>query len=107
LGAALLAQGPRLVIITLGAEGAFLMTAHEQVEVYATPVQAVDTTGAGDAFMGAILNGLVEQGCSTPADLSQLSEDELRNLGSFANRVAGLSCTRFGGISSLPFINEV
>lgn len=107
LGAALLAQGPSLVIITLDAQGAFLMTANAQVEVSAVPVKAVDTTGAGDAFMGAILHGLVEQGCSTPSDLRQLSGDELRNLGSFANRVAGLSCTRYGGISSLPFINEV
>ena len=107
LGAALLAQGPSLVIITLDAHGAFLMTANAQVEVPAAPVKAVDTTGAGDAFMGAILHGLVQQGCSTPTDLRQLSVEELRNLGAFANRVAGLSVTRYGGISSLPFINEV
>jgi fructokinase len=107
LGESLLARGPSLVIITLGPEGAFLMTANAQVLVHAVPVQAVDTTGAGDAFMGAILCRLVQQGCSTPADLSQLSEDELKNLGTFANRVAGISCTRFGGISSLPFLNEV
>lgn len=107
LGASLLAQGPSLVIITLGPEGAFLMTPHKQIEVPAVPVQPVDTTGAGDAFMGAILHSLVQQGCSTPADLLQLSEDQLNHLGRFANRVAALSCTRFGGISSLPFINEV
>jgi len=107
LGADLLTRGPSLVIITLDARGALLMTADSQVEVPASPVSPVDTTGAGDAFMGAILYQLVERNCSTPADLRQLSEDDLRNLGSFANRVAGLSVTRYGGISSLPFINEL
>ncbi len=107
LGTDLLTRGPSLVIITLDARGALLMTADSQVEVPASPVSPVDTTGAGDAFMGAILHQLVERNCSTPADLRQLSEDDLRNLGSFANRVAGLSVTRYGGISSLPFINEL
>lgn len=107
LGSALLARGPSLVIITLDARGALLMTVNAQVEVPAMPVKSVDTTGAGDAFMGAILYQLVQQGCGTPADLRQLSGDELRSVGSFANRVAGLSCTRYGGIASLPFIGEV
>lgn len=107
LGADLLTRGPSLVIITLDARGALLMTADSQVEVLASSVSPVDTTGAGDAFMGAILYQLVERNCGTQADLRQLSEDDLRNLGSFANRVAGLSVTRYGGISSLPFIDEM
>ncbi len=107
LGTALLARGPSLVIITLAARGAILMTPHARVEVPAAPVSAVDTTGAGDAFMGAMLYQLVQRGCRTPADLGQLSGDDLRALCSFAHRVAGLSCTRYGGIASLPFLNEV
>ena len=107
LGADLLTRGPSLVIITLDARGALLMTAASQVGAAASPVSPVDTTGAGDAFTGAILYQLVERNCSTPADLCRLSEDDLRNLGSFANRVAGLSVTRYGGISSLPFISEL
>jgi fructokinase len=107
LGADLLTRGPSLVIITLDARGALLMTTDSQVEVPASPVSPIDTTGAGDAFMGAILYQLVERNCSTPADLRRLSEEDLRSLGSFANRVAGMSVTRYGGISSLPFINEL
>jgi len=107
LGVDLLTRGPSLVIITLNAQGALLMTADFQVEVPASPVSPVDTTGAGDAFMGAILYQLVQRNCSTPADLRRLSGEDLRDLGSFANRVAGLSITRYGGISSLPFINEM
>lgn len=107
LGADLLTHGPSLVIITLNARGALLMTVDFQVEVPASSVSPVDTTGAGDAFMGAILYQLVQRNCSTPVDLRRLSEEDLRDLGSFANRVAGLSITRYGGISSLPFINEL
>jgi fructokinase len=107
LGEALLKRGPRLVIITLGANGALLLTARHRVEIPPLPVRPVDTTGAGDAFIGAILYTLVQQGCNTPADLQALSEHDLSNLGSFANQVAGLSVTRYGGISSFPFMYEV
>jgi fructokinase len=107
LGEALLARGPRLVMITLGDEGAILLTANHQVEVPARPVRPLDTTGAGDAFMGAALYTLVQQGCTTPSDLVSLAENDLNNLGTFASFVAGLSVTSYGGISSFPFIYQV
>src|SRR5216683_3343178 len=103
LGEALLEKGPRLVIITLGAHGALLLTARHRVEVPAWPVRPIDTTGAGDAFIGAALYKLVQQGCTTPADLLSLSKPDLSNLGNFAAFVAGLSVTSHGGISSFPF----
>jgi fructokinase len=107
LGEALLERGPRLVIITSGAHGALLLTARHRVEVPAWPVRPVDTTGAGDAFMGAVLHKLVQQGCTTPSDLLSLSKHDLSNLGNFATFVAGLSVTSYGGISSFPFMYEV
>jgi fructokinase len=107
LGETLLERGPHLVIITLGAEGALLLTANHRVEVPARPVRPLDTTGAGDAFMGAALYTLVQQGCTTPSDLLALIENDLSNLGNFASFVAGLSVTSYGGISSFPFIYEV
>jgi fructokinase len=107
LGKALLEQGPRLVMITLGAKGALLLTARHEVEVPARPVRPLDTTGAGDAFMGAALYKFVQQGCATPSDLLSLSENDLSNLGKFASFVAGFSVTSYGGMSSFPFIYEV
>src|SRR5229473_625813 len=107
LGESLLERGPRLVIITTGANGALLLTARQRVEVRQLPVRPVDTTGAGDAFIGAVLYRLVQLGCSTPLDLQTLSERDLSEMGSFANQVAGLSFTRYGGISSFPFMHEV
>jgi len=107
LGDALLEKGPRLVIITLGAHGALLLTARHRVKIPPLQVRSVDTTGAGDAFMGAVLYSLTQQGCHVPADLEAMSEHDLSHLGSFANTVAGLSVTRYGGISSFPFMHEV
>ena len=107
LGERLLQQGPRFVIITFGSKGALLMTATSRVEVPTIPIRAIDTTGAGDAFMGAILYSLAERGNSSPADLARLSQDDLHQMGVFANKVAAISCTRYGGIESLPFMSEV
>jgi len=107
LGDALLEKGPRLVAITLGSQGALLMTQKHRVEVEAVPVRAIDTTGAGDAFMGAMLYTLIQQGCDSPAALSEISEDDLSRLGSFASKAAGLCCTRLGGIAALPSLAEV
>ncbi len=107
LGESLLERGPCLVIITLGAKGALLLTAKHRVDIPPFPVRPVDTTGAGDAFMGAFLYSLAQQGCKTTADLQALSEHDLSRMGNFANRVAGLSVTRYGGISSFPFMHEL
>jgi fructokinase len=107
LGETLLQKGPRLVIITSGANGALLMTASQRVEIRPLPVRPVDTTGAGDAFIGAVLFTLNQQECSTPSDLQGLTERDLSTVGNFANSVAGLSVTRYGGISSFPFMHDV
>ncbi len=107
LGRQLLARGPRLVLLTRGSRGAVLINAQQAAEVPASAIQAVDTTGAGDAFMGAVLQKLLTRGWTTREHLSSLNAEELQEIGFFANRVAGLSCTRYGGIASLPHLAEV
>lgn len=57
--AQLLALGPQNAVITMGARGALVVTAEGLVEIPAPQVQAVDTTGAGDAFAGALAGALV------------------------------------------------
>jgi fructokinase len=107
LGQKLLTQRPRLVILTRGPLGAVLMTARHTVEVVASTIKAVDTTGAGDAFMGAILYKVMQQGWNTRKQLDALQAEDLQEVGEFANRVAGISCTRHGGIASLPYLDEL
>jgi sugar/nucleoside kinase (ribokinase family) len=79
----LLGTGPQLVALTQGAEGCLIATRQEKVRVPAFQVKVVDTTGAGDAFMGGLSYGLL-QGW------------DLQRLGIFANACAALCCTKVG-----------
>lgn len=106
-GQRLLEQGASLVIITRGELGALLMTRQYTVTVLASNRQVRDTTGAGDAFMGALLSRLLKHDWTTTARLAMLNEHELREIGEFANKAAGISCTRYGGIASLPYLVEI
>ena len=55
LAAALRSRGPQVVVITLGQEGALFCFEHQQFLVKAPRVPVVDTTAAGDAFIGALV----------------------------------------------------
>jgi len=103
----LLAQGPTLVIITRGSRGALLFTAQHTIEATTSTRRVLDTTGAGDAFMGAILHRLLERDWTSATQLAALSAQDLQELGAFANSAAGISCTRYGGIASLPYLKEI
>jgi fructokinase len=91
---ALLVRGPRLVVVTLGADGAFGVTTTTDVQVPAPVVEVVDTIGAGDAFGAALLAWLHDHG-ALRRDLA-LSTEQLRSALEFACRVASLACTRAG-----------
>ncbi|MGM1059745.1 ribokinase [Saccharothrix sp. Mg75] len=86
---ALLDLGPRSAVVTLGARGAAVVTRDGVVEVPAPPVTPVDTTGAGDAFAGALA-----------ADLA--AGAPLVEAAAFAARVAALSVTSAGAQPSYP-----
>jgi len=91
---ALLEMGVAAVVITLGADGAYVAT-HERAErVDAVKVQAVDTTAAGDAFTASLACALAEK-----KDLFEAAR--------FAAKVAGISVTRMGAQSSMPTRHEV
>lgn len=87
--ARLLALGPRSVVITKGGKGALLATASGVEEFAAPPVAVVDTTGAGDAFVGALAAALADGG-----DLSAAVR--------FAIQVASHSVTARGAQPSYP-----
>ncbi|MGF0116060.1 carbohydrate kinase family protein [Promicromonospora sp. Marseille-Q5078] len=55
-------SGPAVVVVTFGGEGATAVTAAGEVTVKAPRVDVVDTVGAGDSFMGALLDGLWSAG---------------------------------------------
>lgn len=96
-GRALLARGPKAVIVTLGGQGALVLEAGKSSQhLKADAVRAVDTTGAGDAFVGALAYLL-----ACREDLS-LTEAARR-----AVRVATVSVQRQGAQTSFPARDEV
>ncbi|ASJ07917.1 sugar kinase [Thermococcus siculi] len=93
----------RLVAITKGAGGSELLSCGSRVHVPAYDVEPLDTTGAGDAFMAALLAGLHY---SNLLGNGVLREDDLERLGRFANLIAALSTTQRGAWS-VPKIENV
>ncbi|WP_168211026.1 carbohydrate kinase family protein [Persicimonas caeni] len=93
---ALLDRGPCRVIVTMGDEGVVGMDAdaQEMIRQEAHPVDVVDTTGAGDIFLGALAYGL-------------LHEWDFAHMIEFANKAAALSCTDIGGRSAIFSIAEI
>ena len=89
----LLTQEHAVALVTLGGDGALVITAREVVPVSAPQVRVVDTIGAGDAFMGAFLAHWRGRGLRRH-DLAQL--DEVERAARFACRVAAITCSRAG-----------
>jgi fructokinase len=89
----LLATGPRVVLLTAGADGTFVVTAAGVAHVPAEPVAVVDTIGAGDSFGGGFLAWWARRGLGR----RQLDDDALvRAATAAATRVAGITCSRRG-----------
>jgi fructokinase len=86
--------GARLVLVTLGAEGALAVSSPGTVRVAAPKVEVVDTIGAGDAFGAAVLAWLHDHDSLRP-DLA-LDREGLESMLGFACLVAAITCTRAG-----------
>ena len=95
----LLENGAAIVVVTAGAKGSWYATvAGCSGHVDAFPVAAMDTTGAGDAFFGALLNCLLDRA----ENLAGITDEEMRACVRFANAAGALSTTKPGAIPSLP-----
>lgn len=95
-----LSLGASLVVVTLGARGAYGRTNQVSVTVPPAPVTVVDTIGAGDAFTAGLLAGLYRADLlgAGAGRLGELSEPTLRTLLGEAALVAGLTCARSGAL---------
>jgi sugar/nucleoside kinase (ribokinase family) len=82
-----------LLCVTLGARGAIMLEGDRVHRAPGFPVRAVDTTGAGDVFRGALIYAL-------------LRGDEPAGMLRFANAAASISCTRDGAMNSVPTAAE-
>ncbi|MDO5033504.1 MAG: ribokinase [Eubacteriales bacterium] len=87
-------RGIANVIITMGAQGVFVSTAEREAFIPAYEVEAIDSTGAGDAFNGGLLTALAEG-----KNLFAAAE--------FANATAALSVQKLGTTPSMPWRSEI
>lgn len=97
--AQLLDMGPAAVVVTLGEHGAYVRTGSAQGHLPAYPLEAVDTTGAGDAFWGAVLSFLT--GLDREA-VQRLDQSRWEQIIRFANAAGGLTTCRKGAIPAMP-----
>ncbi len=91
-------KGVKYVIITLGSKGAALISKEKAELIPAIVVKAIDTTAAGDSFIGAV---------SSKLGTEELSFENLKKAIVFANKVSSIVVQRPGAQPSIPTKEEV
>lgn len=102
----LLDRGVKLIIYTCGKNGAYAYTNHIKVCASAEKVKAVDTTGAGDGFIGSFLWKLQNLGINSE-NIIYTDETKLRKCLEFSNRFCAISVQSEGAIASYPSIEQL
>lgn len=102
---AILAKGPKVVLVTEGAKGATAYTARGKVSVSAPKILVADTVGAGDTFNAGFLAALDRAGLLSKAAVAELSEEALRDALSLGTRAAAVTCSRAG--ANPPWAHEL
>ena len=97
-------SGPRFCVATLGERGALAMLGKERIEIRAPRVEVVDTVGAGDSFMSALLSAM-DRDDALGAEAPAQSRSELERWLRFAATASAITCTRKG--SDPPTRKEV
>jgi len=93
--------GVSAVLVTLGSRGCLLSDGLQCRVIPAYRITPLDTTGAGDAFIGAMLYQLAQ----LPADTDYLPH--LPDFIAFAEKVSALVCTQIGAMTALPALTDV
>jgi len=96
--------GTKIITVTLGKEGTLLSVAGTKKIIPSIDVAPVDTTGAGDAFIGCLLYQISDLGNFDPVfEDFQL----LENMVSKANKAGALTTTNYGAIAALPTKGQI
>jgi fructokinase len=92
----ILTLGPRIVAMTLAAQGAIAGSGSSRVRAPGILVDVVDTVGAGDSFGGALVAGLLDGGALGPMRSAEVDSALLAAAVSFAVAASAITCTRVG-----------
>ncbi|HCZ3227720.1 TPA: ribokinase [Staphylococcus aureus] len=90
-----LSIGIKTVLITLGKQGTYFATKNQSQHIEAYKVNAIDTTAAGDTFIGAFVSRLNK------------SQDNLADAIYFGNKASSLTVQKHGAQASIPLLEEV
>jgi fructokinase len=102
---AVLDRGVELLVVSRGPDGALAATPDYRIELPAYPVNVVETTGAGDGFMAAMIARLLPER-EKAGSLRRVDPELVRGALKFANAVGALTCTKPGAIPALPTKEE-
>lgn len=94
--------GAKLIAVTLGNKGSILSNGKQLKQIPSIQINSVDSTGAGDAFVGAMLYQL-----SSYPNPKQVDFETLCDMVQFANYVGAIVCEKVGAIEALPTYEEV
>ena len=89
-----------IILVTVGSEGAYAVLNGEVMHVPVEKVQAVDTTGAGDAFMAGVLRYVHYNGLPT-------TKEELTKCVAFGNKLGAMAATKAGALTALPHYEDI
>ncbi len=92
-------RGPAVVVVTRGAQGPWAVCAAGETQAAVPPTAVVDTVGAGDSFMAALLSALVDReldGAQRRDNLHALSAEEVGELLRYAAEAAAVTVSRAG-----------
>lgn len=96
-------KGVKVVVVTIGSEGAYVYNKEGGKHIRGFKSQVVDTTGAGDAFWGGFLHKIA----MSDKSLEDISLKEIGEYARFANAVASLCVEGNGAIPAMPEMNQV
>lgn len=94
----ILAKGASIVVVTLGKDGAYVLTKEGGTYVSGYKANAVDATGAGDSFFG----GFLTQFAKSNKTLGDVTLQNAKDFANYGNAVASLCVEGYGAIPSLP-----
>ncbi|NMM63812.1 carbohydrate kinase [Clostridium sp. P21] len=96
--------GAKIVAVTLGKEGTLISNGKLCTTVSSIKIKSIDSTGAGDAFVGAFLYKTAK--LEDPKSLIERF-DKIEEITGFANKVGAIVCTKLGAIAALPTLKEI